>query len=1550
MALLLTKPCRASAKSCPALLLSLTIFFGAVRTAPAANPLALREVGSAQLTVLSPTLVELSLVTTKDPDPAPVTKWNFVGPNFSLSIPAASEFSVDADGSAIPVSEVGFKRRPLYAPLKSRDLRIGNYLYLRLAKPIADGQSITVRNPSGTLWSSGQTDFSTSSDPYRFNPAIHVNQVGYLPNYTKKAMVGYYLGSLGELPIAATSFNVLDANTKEVRFSGVLTARKDVGFTYTPAPYQNVLEADFTQFGSTGEYVLQVPGMGTSYPFLIHNGTAAAFARTVALGLYHQRCGMDNSLPFTRHEHGVCHAALAAVPDMTYQAVNYELANMSSDFAGNPLHTAPQLKDVNSSLYPFVNKGPIDVRGGHHDAGDYSRYTINSAGLIHHLVFAADSFPGVGALDNLGMPESGDGKSDILQEAKWEADFLAKMQDADGGFYFLVYPRDREYENDVLPDHGDPQVVFPKTTAVTAAAVGALAEISSSPVFRAQFPTEAAAYLDKARRGWGFLTNAINRYGKNGSYQKITHYGNEFMHDDELAWAAAGLFVATGEPAFHAQLKAWYDPSDPNTRRWSWWRLFEGYGCAARAYAFAARSGRLPASALDPVYLAKCEAEIIAAGDDIARFAQQTAYGASFPDPNKSFRTAGWFFSSERSFEAATAQQLRPSASYIDAVVSNLNYEGGCNPINVPYITGIGWQRWRDIVHQYAQNDYQVLPPSGIPLGNVQGGFAYLENYKLELGQLCYPPDGASVAPYPFYDRWGDSFNTTTEFVVMDQSRALATLAFLFARSGYSAPTIHPNSTISGLPASTPAGESVTATFNVPGVDLTGARIVWEARDQQPSIGSTFTFAAKNPGVQWVELEAMLPDGTRIFCKTNFTASFATGSAANADQPAPLSPAPELAALYHLDGTLADATGRNPALTLAGNANFDGNNLGWMQSRSGKALRFLDLGDKATVTINGPLFTSGVTTEITVEAMVYVNAYKAWNRSPARLLSLEKSWNASLKWNEDMYTGAHVSGGTGFDFTGAGLSAAMPVQQWHHLVISIGPNGYAVKVNGATLASVASSEFANWASGGAALEFGNFDGWVDEVAVRSRTVTSAPPVVTPVPPVTPPPANLAPVVTLTKPTPNIVLGAPATVIIEASASDPDGIVKKVEFYADGTKIGEASGAPFSYTWTCPIPGQCAISAIAIDNAGAQSAPSSVNLSVVASAPVAPANLQARGVSTSQINLSWTDLADNESGYRVYRSGDGVTFTLVGTTAANAGSWSDVNLVSNTSYTYAVRAFNSAGESTAAVVIGKTVNPAPPATPLGLAAIPQGTKLGLSWSASAGADTYIIKRSLSPSGPFTTVANGITTASYADSSAVAGLTYYYTIYAQNAYGSSIASPAMAGRLDSPTANIQFLGTNVWRKGTWKGQIGADGYLVAGDAQQLPAYVSAGWVAKNDWTWQGSSSDARCLQRTADSSRVAACWYSSSYFELDLRFTDGKTHRVAFQCLDWDRLGRNEQISIYNAETGKLLIESKVAAPGEGPYLEYLLQGHVRVRVTNNGAPNAVLNGVFFDPVN
>ena len=465
---------------------------------PAENPLALPRIGAQQLRVLSPTVLELTLITTKAPN-GPVTEWNFVGKDFGPRLPQPRDFEVKVNGRRVAIKGVGFKRRPVYSPLKRRDLRIGNYLYLELAAPLPDDAAIEAAAP-------GQRLFTGKAAPRRFNPAIHVNQVGYSPSLPKKAIVGYYLGSLGELPIAADAgFTVVDARTGEAAYRGKLTRKPDREFPYAVMPYQHVYEADFSDFNAAGDYRIAVAGMGESFPFAISAGLAADFARTYALGIYHQRCGAALELPFTRFTHAPCHTAPAEIPTDAFKFVQRVLADDTANFAKSQALGVPQMNKVSACLYPFVKTGKADVSQGHHDAGDYSKYTINSASFIHYLAFAADSMPGAGELDNLGIPESGDGKSDVLQLAKWEADFLAKMQDDDGGFCFMAYPRDRRYEGNVTPDRGDPQVVYPKTTSSTAVGVAALAQLARSPLFRRQFPQEAALYLEKARRGWEFL-------------------------------------------------------------------------------------------------------------------------------------------------------------------------------------------------------------------------------------------------------------------------------------------------------------------------------------------------------------------------------------------------------------------------------------------------------------------------------------------------------------------------------------------------------------------------------------------------------------------------------------------------------------------------------------------------------------------------------------------------------------------------------------------------------------------------------------------------------------------------------------------------------------------------------------------------------------------------------------------------------------------------------------------------------------------------------------
>ncbi len=847
-------------------------------------PLSLPNPGDNQMRVISPVMLELTRVTAQKPVPARPNAWDFVDDQGRCQLPAPAEFKVSAGGQSFEVTSVGFRRRVLYAPLKQWDLRLVSSVYLRLARPIGENAMVEVTDPDGKLWPASMK-FAAACKPDRWSPVIHVNQTGYLANGPKQAMVGYYLGSLGELDLGqarsgealstnAPAFSLQDAASGQSVFSGILKPRSDSGFPFDC--YQKVFEADFSDFKKPGEYRLAIASLGVSYPFFIGDEVAGAFARSYALGIYHQRCGQANALPFTRFVHSPCHTAPAAVPDMSqkFSSVNESLAKESANFKDNPRHTAPQLKNVAASLYPFVNHGPVDVSGGHHDAGDYSKYTINSASFIHELVFAADVFPGVKELDNLGLPESGDGKSDILQEAKWEADFLSKMQDADGGFYFLVYPLEREYEIDVLPDHGDPQVVFPKTTSATAAATAALAQCASSPTFKKQFPAAAASYLAKAKKGWEFLERAVAKYGKDGAYQKITHYGDEFMHDDELAWAACELYLATGEDKYQQKTIEWLKPNDPAMRKWGWWRLFDAYGNAVRSYAFAAKAGKVRRDQLDRELLEQCEDEIAATGEDQLKRAEESAYGTSFPEETKRVRTAGWYFSSDAAFDLAVACQLDypekrdPRPQMREAILSNLNYEEGCNPVNVTYLTGLGWRRQREIVDQYAQNDRRVLPPTGIPLGNIQAGLGWLFTYRDEPEKYSFPPDGADTAPYPFYDRWSDAFNLSQEFVILNQARALGYLAWLMAQTPLKSQpwraakgVIRETLSKSGTPG---AGD---LELSSPDLDLSNARVVWEAEGQDPVFGAKFRPQKAAPA--WVEAEAQLSDGRRVFAVKN---------------------------------------------------------------------------------------------------------------------------------------------------------------------------------------------------------------------------------------------------------------------------------------------------------------------------------------------------------------------------------------------------------------------------------------------------------------------------------------------------------------------------------------------------------------------------------------------------------------------------------------------------------------------------------------------------------
>jgi hypothetical protein len=156
---------------------------------------------------------------------------------------------------------------------------------------------------------------------------------------------------------------------------------------------------------------------------------------------------------------------------------------------------------------------------------------------------------------------------------------------------------------------------------------------------------------------------------------------------------------------------------------------------------------------------------------------------------------------------------------------------------------------------------------------------------------------------------------------------------------------------------------------------------------------------------------------------------------------------------------------------------------------------------------------------------------------------------------------------------------------------------------------------------------------------------------------------------------------------------------------------------------------------------------------------------------------------------------------------------------------------------------------------------------------------------------------------------------------------------------------FLKTDVATKGSWKGVYGSDGFNIINDTSNYPSYVTVTPSGNASNIWGLSATDVRDLERGSTTERIAACWFSSSSFTVDLNFKDTNSHQVALYLLDWDNYGRTERVDILDANN-TLLDSRSVSNFQTGQYLVWNLSGHVIVKITNTSS-NAVLSGLFFD---
>ena len=217
-------------------------------------------------------------------------------------------------------------------------------------------------------------------------------------------------------------------------------------------------------------------------------------------------------------------------------------------------------------------------------------------------------------------------------------------------------------------------------------------------------------------------------------------------------------------------------------------------------------------------------------------------------------------------------------------------------------------------------------------------------------------------------------------------------------------------------------------------------------------------------------------------------------------------------------------------------------------------------------------------------------------------------------------------------------------------------------------------------------------------------------------------------------------------------------------------------------------------------------------------PVAPTGLTATG-GTNRVALSWA-AADGATNYVIQQSTtNGGPYTRIATNATT--SYANTSLSNGTTYYYVVLAQTALGESANSAQASAITVPAAPAS---LTSLPGNNQVTLNWTASTGAVSYVVKRSLtSGSGYAPITTNG--SLSFVDTTAVNLTTYYYVVAARNAAGDSATnSPEASSMPNTSPINVGAVGSSGKITLVWDALTGATSYNIKRGASSGGPYIT------------------------------------------------------------------------------------------------------------------------------
>ncbi len=495
------------------------------------------------------------------------------------------------------------------------------------------------------------------------SPRIHVDQVGYLPAAAKYAVVA----SPGE----PAPFTLRRAADDGVAFHGRLSAAR-----VDESSGDTVRLADFSPVTAPGEYYLDVPGVGRSYAFRIARDVYQRAFYLAMRAFYGQRCGtaVDLGPEFPGYAHAVCHTTGAWHP--------------SSGRAG-----------------------PRGSYHGWHDAGDYGRYIVNSGATVGTLLWAHELFGDRVANVNLHIPESGDATPDMLDEVRWNLDWMATMQDSDGGvwqkqtlphFSGFVMPEEEREPSVVVGTEAAPH----KSTCATADFAASMA--IAARTFARYDRAYSARALAAARSAWSWVGANPNVLFLRNPQGVDTGMYNDTSCADERLWAAAELWRSTGEAPYGEYFRAHYRELLPSLAA----AAPEGWNArgpmALWSYALADRRR-------DPRIAGDIVAATTRAADAIARRTLADAYRISMTPADYVWGSNG--VAAEYGVTLLVANKLHSDPAYVSAALEDLHYLLGRNAFSLSWVTQLGANPFRHPHHRPSAADPSKAPWPGLLSG-----------------------------------------------------------------------------------------------------------------------------------------------------------------------------------------------------------------------------------------------------------------------------------------------------------------------------------------------------------------------------------------------------------------------------------------------------------------------------------------------------------------------------------------------------------------------------------------------------------------------------------------------------------------------------------------------------------------------------------------------------------------------------------------------------------------------------------------------------------------